>query len=103
MTRTRKFLTVALAGVAIVSSSPALAQWGGYSHGFGYWVPGQSYESEVGDGVPTPDNRNPDAADYEPPLPKAAPQKKGQSAKARTCYKLEWGADGWSNVAAPCQ
>jgi hypothetical protein len=103
MTGTGRFLTAALAGIAIASASPAFAQWGGYSHGFGYWVPSQNYGNEVGDGVPTPDYQNPDAADYEPPLPKATSQKKRSSAKGRPCYKLEWGADGWSNVATPCQ
>lgn len=101
MTGASRFLTAAIAGVAIISASPAFAQWGGYSHGFGYWVPG--HQNDVGDGVPTPDYQNPDAADYEPPLPKTAPQKKGSKSKGQPCYKLEWGADGWSNVATPCQ
>lgn len=97
-----KMLATALAAVVFAGASPAFAQWGGYGRGFGYWVPSQNYGNEVGDGVPTPDNQNPDAADYEPPLP-PAPQKKGGKSKGRVCYKLEWGADGWSNVPTPCQ
>lgn len=127
MSRIGKFLTGALICAAVISASPAFAQWGGYGGygyggygGYGYggcgWG-GCGYNNTgavvgaavagmaVGAIAAGVANQNRNNVYYgQPQFVAPPPSKKAKRGKGGICYQTEWdAAQGWVNVSVPCR